>query len=252
MFPPFGNSDGVAPAVGADFLKGANIHKAINAKEWLDYKRLHSPKQHFNYCNIPYLANGEVGLIFFKEEKNYSWLENTAACFLVKQGYLQSKHYFKCFFSNFFFFVTNRFFWRRQAQLTTNVWPNTITGSFPQLMGNVDAAYEVAERGVAYFFKGQSSLWTWIRKFREGKSPTFQPLESWTCFLWSPATSNLQTTVSSAKELLEETKRQLIGACSVPQQQCYNASMWGAGMVSLTQQWYVSAWYCLAIYRPIL
>uniref|UniRef100_A0A7M4FDJ6 Matrix metallopeptidase 20 n=1 Tax=Crocodylus porosus TaxID=8502 RepID=A0A7M4FDJ6_CROPO len=51
-------------------------------------------------------------------------------------------------------FFRDRFFWRRQAQLTTNVWPNTITGSFPQLMGNVDAAYEVAERGVAYFFKG--------------------------------------------------------------------------------------------------
>lgn len=32
--------------------------------------------------------------------------------------------------------------------------PSTITSSFPQLMSNVDAAYEVAERGTAYFFKG--------------------------------------------------------------------------------------------------
>lgn len=32
--------------------------------------------------------------------------------------------------------------------------PSTITSSFPQLMSNVDAAYEVADRGTAYFFKG--------------------------------------------------------------------------------------------------
>uniref|UniRef100_A0A8D0GFZ4 Matrix metallopeptidase 20 n=1 Tax=Sphenodon punctatus TaxID=8508 RepID=A0A8D0GFZ4_SPHPU len=56
-------------------------------------------------------------------------------------------------------FFKDRFFWRRQAQMPTNLRPNTITSSFPQLMSNVDAAYEVAERGVAYFFKGPH-YWT--------------------------------------------------------------------------------------------
>lgn len=52
----------------------------------------------------------------------------------------------------------NRYFWRRQNQLTSNMRPLSITNSFPQLMANVDAAYEVAERGVTYFFKGWSLL----------------------------------------------------------------------------------------------
>nr|XP_056714680.1 matrix metalloproteinase-20 [Euleptes europaea] len=50
-------------------------------------------------------------------------------------------------------FFKDRIFWRRQAQLKS-ARPLSITSSFPQLMSNVDAAYEVAERGVAYFFKG--------------------------------------------------------------------------------------------------
>lgn len=36
----------------------------------------------------------------------------------------------------------------------SGIRPSTITSSFPQLMSDVDAAYEVAERGTAYFFKG--------------------------------------------------------------------------------------------------
>ncbi|NP_001091444.1 matrix metallopeptidase 20 L homeolog precursor [Xenopus laevis] len=51
-----------------------------------------------------------------------------------------------------------RSFWRRQAQLA-NIWPSPIASSFPQLMSNIDAAYEVAERGTAYFFKGPH-YWT--------------------------------------------------------------------------------------------
>ncbi|XP_073518221.1 matrix metalloproteinase-20 [Phyllobates terribilis] len=50
-------------------------------------------------------------------------------------------------------FFKDRSFWRRQTQLTT-LRPNSIAASFPQLMSNVDAAYEIAERGTAYFFKG--------------------------------------------------------------------------------------------------
>lgn len=50
--------------------------------------------------------------------------------------------------------LPNRIFWRRQVHLMSGIRPNTITSSFPQLMSNVDAAYEVAERGTAYFFKG--------------------------------------------------------------------------------------------------
>lgn len=48
----------------------------------------------------------------------------------------------------------NRIFWRRQVHLMSGIRPSTITSSFPQLMSNVDAAYEVADRGMAYFFKG--------------------------------------------------------------------------------------------------
>nr|XP_002708614.2 matrix metalloproteinase-20 [Oryctolagus cuniculus] len=51
-------------------------------------------------------------------------------------------------------FFRDRIVWRRQAHLPTGVQPSTITSSFPQLMSNVDAAYEVADRGTAYFFKG--------------------------------------------------------------------------------------------------
>ncbi|KAL1782057.1 matrix metalloproteinase-20 [Sigmodon hispidus] len=48
----------------------------------------------------------------------------------------------------------DRIFWRRQVHLAAGIRPSTITSSFPQLMSNVDAAYEVAERGIAFFFKG--------------------------------------------------------------------------------------------------
>ncbi|XP_045342550.1 matrix metalloproteinase-20 [Leopardus geoffroyi] len=51
-------------------------------------------------------------------------------------------------------FFRDRIFWRRQVHMMTGIRPSTITSSFPQLMSNVDAAYEVAERGTAYFFKG--------------------------------------------------------------------------------------------------
>uniref|UniRef100_A0A8C0CP54 Matrix metallopeptidase 20 n=1 Tax=Balaenoptera musculus TaxID=9771 RepID=A0A8C0CP54_BALMU len=50
--------------------------------------------------------------------------------------------------------LPNRIFWRQQVHLMSGIRPSTITSSFPQLMSNVDAAYEVAERGTAYFFKG--------------------------------------------------------------------------------------------------
>ena len=40
----------------------------------------------------------------------------------------------------------------------SGIRPSTITSSFPQLMSNVDAAYEVAERGTAYFFKGKLKI----------------------------------------------------------------------------------------------
>uniref|UniRef100_A0A8C5RCY9 Peptidase metallopeptidase domain-containing protein n=1 Tax=Laticauda laticaudata TaxID=8630 RepID=A0A8C5RCY9_LATLA len=56
-------------------------------------------------------------------------------------------------------FFKDRYFWRRQAQLTSHVQPLSITSSFPQLMSNVDAAYEIAERGIAFFFKGPH-YWT--------------------------------------------------------------------------------------------
>ncbi|CAI9593481.1 unnamed protein product [Staurois parvus] len=55
-------------------------------------------------------------------------------------------------------FFKERSFWRRQAQLVSTR-PNPIASSFPQLMSNVDAAYEVAEKGTAYFFKGPH-YWT--------------------------------------------------------------------------------------------
>ncbi|XP_059227068.1 matrix metalloproteinase-20 isoform X1 [Mustela nigripes] len=48
----------------------------------------------------------------------------------------------------------DRIFWRRQVHVMAGIRPSTITSSFPQLMSNVDAAYEVADRGTAYFFKG--------------------------------------------------------------------------------------------------
>ncbi|XP_030058245.1 matrix metalloproteinase-20-like [Microcaecilia unicolor] len=50
-------------------------------------------------------------------------------------------------------FFKDRSFWRRQAQLK-DVRPSSITSSFPLLMSNVDAAYEVTDKGTAYFFKG--------------------------------------------------------------------------------------------------
>ncbi|XP_015670202.1 matrix metalloproteinase-20 isoform X2 [Protobothrops mucrosquamatus] len=56
-------------------------------------------------------------------------------------------------------FFKDRYFWRRQAQLTSHVQPLSITSSFPQLMSNVDAAYEITERGTAFFFKGPH-YWT--------------------------------------------------------------------------------------------
>ncbi|XP_029770935.1 matrix metalloproteinase-20 [Suricata suricatta] len=51
-------------------------------------------------------------------------------------------------------FFRDRIFWRRQVHMMAGIRPSTITSSFPELMSNVDAAYEVAERGTAYFFKG--------------------------------------------------------------------------------------------------
>ncbi|XP_074044248.1 matrix metalloproteinase-20 [Macrotis lagotis] len=51
-------------------------------------------------------------------------------------------------------FFKDRLFWRRQVHLAAGIRPSTITSSFPQLMSNVDAAYEVTERGIAFFFKG--------------------------------------------------------------------------------------------------
>ncbi|XP_020667510.3 matrix metalloproteinase-20 [Pogona vitticeps] len=51
-------------------------------------------------------------------------------------------------------FFKDRIFWRRQAQLTASIHPLSIRSSFPQLMSNVDAAYELPDRGIAYFFKG--------------------------------------------------------------------------------------------------
>lgn len=62
----------------------------------------------------------------------------------------------------FIFLPLNRYFWRRQAQLTSHVQPLSITSSFPQLMSNVDAAYEITERGTAFFFKGRSVLKTFV------------------------------------------------------------------------------------------
>ncbi|XP_075448536.1 matrix metalloproteinase-20-like [Ascaphus truei] len=59
---------------------------------------------------------------------------------------------------NEFLFFKDRTFWRRQTQLS-NIRPSSIASSFPQLMSNVDAAYEVAEKGTAYFFKGPH-YWT--------------------------------------------------------------------------------------------
>ncbi|XP_008106258.2 matrix metalloproteinase-20 [Anolis carolinensis] len=56
-------------------------------------------------------------------------------------------------------FFKDRLFWRRETQLKASVQPLSIRGSFPQLMSNVDAAYEVPNRGVAYFFKGPH-YWT--------------------------------------------------------------------------------------------
>ncbi|KAH0625167.1 hypothetical protein JD844_033341 [Phrynosoma platyrhinos] len=44
-------------------------------------------------------------------------------------------------------FFKDRLFWRRQAQLKASVQPLSIRSSFPQLMSNVDAAYEVPEKG---------------------------------------------------------------------------------------------------------
>ncbi|KAM4702095.1 matrix metalloproteinase-20 [Discoglossus pictus] len=50
-------------------------------------------------------------------------------------------------------FFKDRMFWRRQAYVAS-IRPSSIAGSFPQLMSNVDAAYEIPERRMAYFFKG--------------------------------------------------------------------------------------------------
>ncbi|XP_068121045.1 matrix metalloproteinase-20-like [Hyperolius riggenbachi] len=57
-------------------------------------------------------------------------------------------------------FFKDRSFWRRHSQLAS-IRVSPIASSFPQLMSNVDAAYEVAERGTAYFFKGPH-YWTTI------------------------------------------------------------------------------------------
>ncbi|XP_077155375.1 LOW QUALITY PROTEIN: matrix metalloproteinase-20-like [Ranitomeya variabilis] len=54
-------------------------------------------------------------------------------------------------------YFKDRSFWRRQTQLTT-LRSNSIAASSPQLMSNVDAAYEIAERGTAYIFKGKKYL----------------------------------------------------------------------------------------------
>lgn len=56
------------------------------------------------------------------------------------------------------FGLPNRIFWRRQIHLAAGIRPSMITSSFPQLMSNVDAAYEVADRGTAYFFKGTPQI----------------------------------------------------------------------------------------------
>ncbi|XP_043928524.1 matrix metalloproteinase-20-like [Protopterus annectens] len=50
-------------------------------------------------------------------------------------------------------FFKERYVWHRQTQLTS-VKPNFISSSFPHLMANVDAAYNVPDTGNAYFFKG--------------------------------------------------------------------------------------------------
>uniref|UniRef100_A0A8C5Q726 Matrix metallopeptidase 20 n=1 Tax=Leptobrachium leishanense TaxID=445787 RepID=A0A8C5Q726_9ANUR len=50
-------------------------------------------------------------------------------------------------------FFKDRSFWRRQSQ-PASIRASSIASSFPQLMSNVDAAYEIAETGTAYFFKG--------------------------------------------------------------------------------------------------
>ncbi|XP_066556189.1 matrix metalloproteinase-20-like [Amia ocellicauda] len=55
-------------------------------------------------------------------------------------------------------FFKEGYMWRRQSQLT-DVRPSYIRSSFPQLFTNVDAAYEVPEKGTAYLFKG-SNYWT--------------------------------------------------------------------------------------------
>ncbi|XP_069496412.1 matrix metalloproteinase-20-like [Ambystoma mexicanum] len=65
-------------------------------------------------------------------------------------------------------FFKDRSFWRRQSQLK-DVKPSSITSSFPKLMSNVDAAYEVADKGTAYFFKGPH-YWA-TRGFRMQGSP---------------------------------------------------------------------------------
>ncbi|XP_053312064.1 matrix metalloproteinase-20 [Spea bombifrons] len=55
-------------------------------------------------------------------------------------------------------FFKDRSFWRRHTQVAS-VRPSSIASSFPQLMSNVDAAYEISEKGTAYFFKGPH-YWT--------------------------------------------------------------------------------------------
>ncbi|XP_053561040.1 matrix metalloproteinase-20 [Bombina bombina] len=69
-------------------------------------------------------------------------------------------------------FFKDRTFWRRQAYLA-NIRPSSIASSFPQLMANVDAAYEVADRGTAYFFKGPH-YWVTRGLITQGSPRTIQ------------------------------------------------------------------------------
>uniref|UniRef100_H3B3S8 Matrix metallopeptidase 20 n=1 Tax=Latimeria chalumnae TaxID=7897 RepID=H3B3S8_LATCH len=54
-------------------------------------------------------------------------------------------------------FFKDRFVWRRHAQLTAAT-PGFIQSSFPQLMSNIDAAYDIPNKQIAYLFK-DSNYW---------------------------------------------------------------------------------------------
>uniref|UniRef100_A0A8C4RVU9 Matrix metallopeptidase 20 n=1 Tax=Erpetoichthys calabaricus TaxID=27687 RepID=A0A8C4RVU9_ERPCA len=51
-------------------------------------------------------------------------------------------------------FFKERFLWRRQAQMNSAV-PGYIRSAFPNILTNIDAAYDIPEKGTAYFFKGR-------------------------------------------------------------------------------------------------